>query len=194
VSSRPTRPPGGMPGAATSRPASGNTGGVQSSARSRSSASRLCVVSLLPPTVAPSRDSVRRHADKSLDAGIRAYSDGSGKLGGESPCASACSSTGSSARSTPAEADAPRARSFASMNARRAAPLGVERVGVRWGRSNPTSPTPPLPPLFPPAETQEGWGGGGEPGSHKQTEGLYARVRDLPFCDLVQHLVPYPLH
>jgi hypothetical protein len=32
-------------------------------------------------------------------------------------------------------------------------------------------------------------GGGGEPGSHKQAEGLYAPVRDLPFCDLVQHLV-----
>jgi hypothetical protein len=48
---------------------------------------------------------------------------------------------------------------------------------VRRGRSDPTSPTPPLPPRFPPAEIQEGRSGGGEPGSHKHAEGLFAFLK-----------------
>jgi len=104
--------------------------------------------------------------------------------------ASACSSAGSSARSARVEGDAPRPRSFATVNAGR----GAERDGVRWGRRDPTSPAPRLPPRFPPAETREGRGGGGEPGSQIPAEGLFARVRDLAFCDLLQHLVPDPLH
>jgi hypothetical protein len=83
---------------------------------------------------------------------------------------------------------------FRDSEGRQAAPLGAERVGVRRGRSDPTSPTPPLPPRFPPAETREGRGGAAKPGSHKHAEGLFARVRNLPSCDLLQHLMSDPLY
>jgi len=112
---------------------------------------------------------------------------------GSSHRASACSSAGSSARSARVEAD-PSNPIFRDNEHRPGRARGAERVGVRWGRRDPTSPTPPLPPRFPPAETREGRGGGGEPGSHIPAEELFARVRDLAFCDLLQQLVTDPLH